>query len=104
MNVYDELKQIMDSNPDLIFRNYGYEYLKPDIRKANAEAIHRIELILRKVIKGFVEFNNFWPDSAGGIHLRYQVFYNDERSFKGVDYIPLDCFKTINIETKEPTP
>lgn len=93
MSIYDKLTAIMLSNPDLLFNNDGYENLHPNIVERNKPAIKQVEEILSSCVKGFVRFQNFKPRKDGTIAVRYQVHYNDEGSFTGVAYTPLDWFK-----------
>jgi hypothetical protein len=81
------LTELMQSNPDLVFNNDGYENLSPEIVEANKDAIQRIEAILRSKIEGFVWFQNFKPRSDGSFDARYQVRYSPH--FTGVAYTPL---------------
>lgn len=93
MDDFTKLTKIMESNPDLIFDNDGYENLSSKVVEANKEAIQSIEAILRGCVKGFVSFQNFKPRRYGSTAVRYQVYYNDDRSFIGVAYTDLEEFK-----------
>lgn len=93
MDAFTKLTKIMESNPDLIFDNDGYENLSPKVVEANKDAIQRIEAILKECVKGFVSFQNFKPRKDGSTAVRYQVYYNDDRSFTGVAYTNLEEFK-----------
>ena len=93
MDAFTKLTKIMESNPDLIFDNDGYENLSPKVVEANKDAIQSIKAILKGCVKGFVSFQNFKPREDGSTAVRYQVRYNDEGSFTGVAYTDLEQFK-----------
>lgn len=95
MNAYSALTKIMETNPDLVFNNDGYEKLSEEIVAANKDAIQSIEVILKECVKGFVSFQNFKPRKDGSTAVRYQVRYNDEGSFTGVAYTDLKAFNAI---------
>lgn len=103
MNAYNALTKLMRENPSLIFSNDGYENLPATVVEANKDAIDSVEEILKRCVKGFVSFQNFKPREDGSIAVRYQVYYNDERSFRGVAYTPLEDFKDFAI-TETPNP
>jgi hypothetical protein len=93
MNTYDRLIELMEKYPDLSFDNNGYEEISSAVKEANKEGVQEIETVLKGVIKGFVRFQNFKPRRSGETAVRYQVYYNDERSFRGVAYTPLSWFR-----------
>jgi hypothetical protein len=94
MTDFERLSEIMKESPDLVFFNHGYENLPQEVVAANKAAISEIETILKTCVKGFVSFQNFKPRKDGSTYVRYQVRYNDEGSFTGVAYTPLELFKT----------
>lgn len=73
--------------PELTFDNSGYEYLSKDIQDKYAVQIAEIESILKEVVEGFVEFNNFKPRKDGSVDVRVQ--YKWDEHFTGVGYFPL---------------
>ena len=93
MSAYDKLTAIILSNPDLLFDNDGYENLHSSIVERNKPAIKQVEEILSSCVKGFVRFQNFKPRKNGEISVRCQLYYDDQRTFIGVEYIPLGWFK-----------
>jgi len=93
MNLYEELNKIMESNPDLVFDNDGYQRLPDAIVEANKDAIERIEILMKKHDKDFVSFQNFKPRSDGSIAMRYQAIWNYHPYFIGVVYTPMEDFK-----------
>ena len=95
MDAYTKLAQLMDENPALIFENNGYENLPGSVVEAHKEAIAAIEAVLTSCIKGFVRFQNFKPRPDDTVAVRYQVWYNDEGSFTGVAYTPMESFRGV---------
>ena len=91
--VYDKIKGIYESNPELTFQNDGYQYLSKEVKDANKEAIAEIESLLDKAISGFSRFDNFNIYKDGTIRIRVQ--YRWSESFTGVGYFPLDDFKPL---------
>jgi hypothetical protein len=98
MNACDALTKILETNPDLVFDNDGYENLSPKIVEANKDAIKSVEAILEQCIWGFVSFQNFKPRKDGSIAARYQVRYNDEGSFVGVTYTDLKVLTVYQVK------
>jgi hypothetical protein len=96
MDAYDELTQLMELNPELVFCNDGYENLPKSVVDVHKDAITDIEVVLQETVKGFVRFQNFKPRTDGSTAVRLQAHYNDEGSFTGVMYIPLISFKGLN--------
>ena len=94
--VYDKLKEIYKSNPELTFQNDGYEYLPKEVKDANKEAIAEIESLLDKAIAGFSRFDNFNVRKDGTIMIRVQ--YRWSEYFTGVGYFPIDGFKHLEDE------
>lgn len=91
VNTYNSLKSIQESYPNLTYQNLGYDY--PDKSKwsdEDKEAFNTVTDILKKIVKGFVEFNNFRINKNDGnaIMLRFQ--YQWDSSFTGVGYVKLD--------------
>lgn len=72
---------------ELTFDNNGYAEISREVKEKYLKEITCIENILRKVIPGFVRFQNFKPRKDGKIDVRCQ-YYWDER-FIGVGYFPL---------------
>jgi len=93
MSAYDQLGELMEKYPELTFDNDGYQQLPSAVMEANKEGVAAIEAILKREVKGFVRFQNFKPRHHTETAVRYQVYYNDERSFKGVAYTDLSWFK-----------
>lgn len=87
MNYIEELTEIMNDNPELIFDNDGYETLSQEIQNEKAEVITQIETILKENIEEFVSFQNFKPRKDGSFAIRMQVHY--DASFVGVHYMPM---------------
>lgn len=93
MSAYDKLVELMGKYPVLTFDNDGYEELPKAVMEANKEGVDAVEAVLKEEVKGFVRFQNFKPRRDGEPAVRYQVYYNDERSFIGVAYTELSWFK-----------
>ena len=70
--------------PELLLNNDGYEYLSREIQDKYKEQIAEIENILKTVIEGFVEFNNFKLYIDGRVDVRCQ--YKWSPFFTGVGY------------------
>ena len=89
--IYDELQQIADEHPELIFQNNGYEYLDRSIREAKAEQMARVSAILKERVTGFHRFFNF-KNSPAGLVLRFDYDWgakDKSRYFIGVGYLLL---------------
>lgn len=81
-----KLVDLFKAYPELTFDNQGYDELDSAIMLRNKDGVERIESILAQCIVGFVRFQNFKPYSDGSIKVRYQVYYDEQRIFIGVDY------------------
>lgn len=93
MSVYTELTRLMNDNPDLLFNNNNYQELPRDVAEANASAIAEIETLLKKVVIGFVRFQNFKPRKDRPVAVRFQATYASLTYYVGVYYVPLEDFK-----------
>ena len=91
MDNYNRLILIQKEYPELTFQNEGYEYLSRDTVNKHKEQIEEISNILKTILKGFVQFNNFKVYKNGDIMIRVQ-YYWDER-FIGVGYFNIEEFK-----------
>jgi len=80
------LIDLFKAYPELTFNNEGYDKLDSAVMLRNKEGIEKIESILAKCIAGFVRFQNFKPCKDGSIKVRYQVYYDETRTFIGVAY------------------
>ena len=85
-----KLVDLFKAYPELTFDNQGYNKLGSDIVSRNKEGIEKIESLLKQCIVGFVSFQNFKPYKDGSIKVRYQVYYNEQRTFIGVAYTNLN--------------
>jgi hypothetical protein len=89
IDTYNLLKSIQESYPNLTYQNTGYDY--PDKSKWDNEDKKQFDIvtdILKKIITGFVEFNNFTVSKEKGVRLRFQYYW--DKSFIGVGYLKLD--------------
>lgn len=93
-NIYNMLKEYKQQYPKLTFDNDGYEYLSIEIKESHKKQIEEINNILKKIITGYVEFNNFKPQKNGSFSIRYQ--YNWNEHFIGVGYANIEDFKQAN--------
>jgi hypothetical protein len=98
MNIdYKKLITFQKDYPELIFQNDGYEYLSLEINEKYKKQIDEISEILKKYIKGFSKFNNFFKLKDGSLSIRCQYDYGfgDPNSihFIGVGYFSIDDFK-----------
>ena len=82
--VYDKIREYQKKYPALTFNNDGYEYLPMEVRETHKVQIAEIEVLLKSIIAGFVEFNNFKPRKDGSFAIRYQCYW--DASFRGVGY------------------
>mgnify|MGYP001588013032 CR=1 FL=1 len=90
-NYYEELSQLMEEYPELVFCNDGYENIPIEVREANADGIAKVEKLLKVAIKDFVYFQNFKPRKDGSTAVRCQTKW--DHSFTGVSYFPLENFR-----------
>lgn len=98
MNVKEKLLEYAEKHPKLVYQNEGYDEM-PAIDKEMLKAqIGEIESLLNPLVWGFVRFQNFKRRENGGLVIRCQVYYNDEKSFIGVSYIELDAFQTFELK------
>lgn len=84
---YNDLKKIQKEYPKLTFQNNGYEYIK-NLSEEELKKVEEVNVILKRAILRFSEFNNFRLTSDGRIQLRFQYGYDN--SFTGVGYILLE--------------
>jgi len=92
MNIdYKKLIAFQKDYPELTFQNNSFEYLNPEIREKHKKQIDEISEILKKHIKGFREFNNFFKLTDGSLSIRCQ--YDYDITFIGVGYFSIDDFK-----------
>ena len=85
---YNKLLHRQQKYPKLTFQNVGYQYVdKSKFSEEDAKAFNEVTEILRKSIKGFVEFNNFLIVNDT-IRVRFQYHY--DASFTGVGYLELE--------------
>lgn len=100
---YQKLLDIQKSNPKLTFQNDGYQYIgRNTLEEDDKNKLSEAEEVLRKVIKGFKEFNNFkLSEKTEEIRIRFRYDYmadwkaDNEFSrkpspFTGVGYLYLD--------------
>ena len=90
-DVYKKLTEYQKNFPQLTFDNDGYEYLPMEVRETHKVQITEIEEILKSVIDGFIEFNNFKPRRDGSFAVRYQCYWDE--TFKGVGYLDINSLK-----------
>jgi len=83
-NKFNRLKEIQEEFPELTFFNEGYQYLKKEIQESHKDQIAEISEILKELVDGFTEFNNFKPRKDGTIVVRLQ--YHWDAMFVGVGY------------------
>ena len=88
---YERLVELKNSNPELVFNNNGYQYLSKETKESHKPQIEEIEAILKGVVEGFVNFDNFKPRENGTFAVRVQAHYNDR--FTGVIYFDIEEFK-----------
>ena len=96
--LHSELVKIAADYPDLVFENYGYQYLPVTVVQARAAQIARIDEILKAHIVGFCKFYNFHPPTATYPHLRLRFDYEwgaggSGPHFTGAGYLPLDWLR-----------
>jgi len=92
MNIdYKKLITFQKDYLELTFQNNGFEYLSPEIREKHKKQIDEISEILKKHIKGFREFNNFFKLKDRSLSIRCQ--YDYDITFTGVGYFSIDDFK-----------
>ena len=85
-----KLIDLFKAYPELTFDNKGYDKLDSAVMLRNKDGIERIESILAQCIVGFVRFQNFKPYNGVSIKVRYQVYYDEQRTFIGVAYTDLN--------------
>lgn len=96
---YNKLIKFKEKYPALTFDNNGYEYLSKEIKEKYKNEIKEISNILKKTIKGFVEFNNFKPRENNNFDIRVQ--YRWDRMFTGVGYFKIELFKNFKKDFSE---
>lgn len=94
---YNKLLHRQQKYAKLTFNNVGYQYVdKSKFFEEDTKAFNEVTEILRKSIKGFVEFNNFLIVNDI-IRVRFQYHY--DASFTEVRYLELEelykGFKTL---------
>lgn len=83
------LVEIQRDYPELTFQNNGYEYLSQEVYDRHPEQVSEINRILKLLIPGFSEFNNFKiGEKSGKCYVRVQHYWDS--SFKGVGYFELN--------------
>jgi len=85
-----KLVDLFTAYPELTFDNQGYDKLDSAIMLRNKDGIEKIESLLKQCIVGFVRFQNFKPYKDGSIKIRYQVYYDEQKTFIGVAYTDLN--------------
>jgi hypothetical protein len=85
-----KLVDLFKAYPELTFDNQGYDKLDSAVMLRNKEGVEKIEVLLKQCIVGFVRFQNFKPCKDGSIKVRYQVYYDEQRTFIGVAYTDLN--------------
>lgn len=85
-----KLVDLFNAYPELTFDNQGYDELDSAVMLRNKNGVERIESILAQCIVGFVRFQNFKLYKYGSIKVRYQVYYDAQRTFIGVAYTDLN--------------
>ena len=91
--IHAELTALYNDYPGLRFQNVGYQYIRQEVREANAKPLARIEEILKEHIVGFARFLNFYTRESGLIDLRFEYNWGEENNtmyFTGVGYLPID--------------
>lgn len=88
-NISEQIAAIAKANPAIVFQNNGYEYLPRETWESNKAAIFAIDDILRKFVVGYIGLYNLKIAKNGETVARYEVYYNDAKSFHGVAYTPL---------------
>lgn len=98
---YNMLISIQKEHPNLTFQNQGYQYVdKSKFTEADKIAFDKVTNLLRKNIKGFIEFNNFKIGTdkiskAKEVCLRFQYNWGADTAgvhFTGVGYLTLREF------------
>lgn len=91
--IHDQLQGYYEKYPNLTLQNKGYEgidfsKLSEEERSAKAE----IEVILKKYIDNFIEFQNFrLSTKSKEVQMRFQYIWDPESThFKGVGYLLID--------------
>jgi hypothetical protein len=93
MTVKEKLECYVRDFPKLVFQNDGYQEMPAADKESLRPQIAELEELLKEHVWGFVRFQNFKRNREGKLVLRCQVYYNDQRSFVGVSYIPLVEFE-----------
>jgi hypothetical protein len=88
--IYDRLKYLQETYPELTFYNIGYQYLPSETRIKYKEEIDEINNLLERVNYKNVKFHNF-KTLSDIVMVRFDASY-DER-FTGVYYVNLEDFK-----------
>ncbi len=100
MNKLKTMSYYQANFPQLTFDNDGYQYLSKEVKESHKSQIVEIESILKRVIEGFVCFNNFKPLRKGGFEVRCQQHWEGDTGFIGVNYISMtridDCIEEFN--------
>jgi len=91
---HKKLLGIFTEYPNLTLQNKGYEYIDKS-KFSDTEKIKHEEVvtILKKTIRGFSSFSNFYIDSKQRIQIRVQYDYSwgeTTINFIGVGYVLLD--------------
>lgn len=89
---HNELKNIAEEYPELIFQNEGYQYIGREKREKHKDQLARISEILKQHITGFSHFDNFRMDNDRLV-LRFQYNWGEEDNsmrYTGVGYLSLD--------------
>ena len=85
---FTELNKLRIDNPELTYDNEGYDNISSEVRDRNADAIAKIEGILKDEVEGFSKFQNFKPRKDGSYAIRMQAHY--DASFVGVHYLEME--------------
>lgn len=90
-NYFDELEALRLAYPALTLNNDGYEELPSTVKAANADAIQKVEAVLKQAVADFVRFQNFKPRKDGTFAVRCQTRWSPH--FTGVSYFPMENFQ-----------
>lgn len=94
---YDQLLAIYNNYPKLTLQNEGFEYINQDtLTEEEKNKLKEVNDILKKAIKGFVEFYNFrLSKDTQELQIRFDFNWAADdpvaaQSFVGVGYLYLD--------------
>lgn len=99
-NLQEQLEEIAENYPELVFKNNGYEYLPKEVQTRLKDKIEKINNLLRPHIGGYSHFNNFTPNKEGKLRVRFQYDWNYGEKFTG-GFIGVGYLLLSEVEHKE---